>query len=124
MKAEITITDLSRHEGLLAFKEREAKVINSEHFHLHIVDLEKFESSFANLQYMTHILEKQNTTKRFNRLLDIRIKRLSDKYFRLKPLHRQKRGLLNPLGTFIKSITGNLDDTDLQLIKQTMDDSK
>lgn len=123
-RTEVTITDLSRHDGIIAFKEREAKIVNSEHFHLHIVDLEKFESSFQNLQYTIRLLEGKNTTKQITQLLDIRVKRLSDNYFRLKPIKRPKRGLMNPLGTIIKSLTGNLDDNDLQLIRQAIDESK
>lgn len=122
--AEVTITDLSRHDGIIAFSEREAKIITSQHFHLHIVDLEKFASSFTTLQYTVHQFERQNFTEPYRKTLDIRMKQIADNYNRLKPIHRQKRGLLNPLGTFIKSITGNLDDNDLQLIRETIENSK
>lgn len=122
--AEITITDLSRHEGIIAFGEREAKIIESQHFHLHVVDLEKFETSFTNLKYTLHQFERQNMTKPYHKTLDIRMQQLYDNYYRLKPIHRRKRGLFNPLGSFIKSVTGNLDDHDLQLIKETIEVSR
>lgn len=122
--AEVTITDVSRHDGFIAFSEKEAKIIISQHFHVHIVDLEKFESSFQNLQYTLHQIERHNTTQPFFKMLNIRMERLSDNFYRLKPVHRQKRGLLNPLGTFIKSLTGNLDDNDLLLIRQSMENSR
>ncbi|XP_055542342.1 uncharacterized protein LOC129728013 [Wyeomyia smithii] len=122
--AEVTITDLSRHEGIIAFSEREAKIITSQHFHLHIVDLEKFESSFTTLKYTIHQFERHNFTEPYRKMLDIRTKQISDNYNQLKPIRRQKRGILNPLGTFIKSITGNLNDNDLQLIRQAIKNSK
>lgn len=120
---DITITDLTRHEGIIAFEELEAKIIMSQHLHLHIVDMDMFKTSFANLKYALKLFEKQNSTERFHLTLDTRMKRLTDNFNRLIPNKRTKRGLLNPLGTFIKSITGNLDDNDLNMIKQTIDNT-
>lgn len=121
--AKVQITDLERNTGIIAFKENQAKILKTHHLHLHTVDLEKFQSSFENLKHTLKILKTYDTTKQFHDILEARMNSLSEILNRIKPIKRTRRGIFNPLGTFIKSITGNLDDNDLNEIRQAIDET-
>lgn len=120
----MTITDLSRHSGIIAFRERETKIIRSHHLHIHTIDTEKFQSNIEILNNTLKFLKQNNTMTEFNDVLDARITSLLESFYRLKPLKRSKRGILNPLGSIIKTITGNLDDDDLKDITHNLDLTK
>lgn len=120
----MTITDLSNHPGIIAFKERETKIIKSYHLHIHKVDVEKFQSNIRILNQTLKILKQNNTMTEYNDISDVRMTSLLESFFRLKPIKRSKRGILNPLGSIIKSITGNLDDNDMKDIKRSFDQTE
>ena len=111
-RTEVTLTDLTRHPGLMAFKERETKIIKSHHIHLHTIQLETFQSCFDNLRYTLKSLENNDDAKEFQEVLKIRMQGLLESFHKIQPITRPKRGLLNPLGSIIKSITGNMDYVD------------
>lgn len=119
---EISLTDLTRHPGLMAFKERESKIIQSYHLHLHIVHLERFQSCLDTMKYTLRSLDQNNSTKEFQEILNLRMQRILESFYRLKPFKRHRRGLFNPLGTVIKSITGNLDNNDIEDIRKTLNE--
>lgn len=123
-RTEITLTDLTRHPGLLAFEEREAKIIQSHRIHLHVIKLETFQGCFKNLEYTLKSLEHNDNMEEFREILQLRMKRLSELFQTLQPTKRHRRGLFNPLGTLLKTITGNMDDNDLNDIQETLNNFK
>ena len=51
-----------------------------------------------------------------------KLDRLTETYAHLQPITtRQKRGLINGIGSIINSITGNLDQDDLITVEKTID---
>lgn len=123
-ETEISLTDLTRHPGLMAFKERESKIIQSYHLHLHIVQLERFQSCLDAMRYTSRSLDQNNSTKEFQEILNLRMQRILESFYRLKPFKRHRRGLFNPLGTVIKSITGNLDNNDIEDIQKILSETQ
>lgn len=123
--AEIIITDLNRNDGFIAFKEYKTKIIRNLNLHLHIVNVENIQSNIDIISHALNIFYKNNSTQNFHKVLERRVMKLSDNFKRLKPLTpRHKRGLVNPIGTIIKSITGNLDNNDLYDINKQLDITK
>lgn len=123
-QTEIILTDLTRHPGLIAFEERETKVIKSYHLHLHVIQLEIFQSCFENLNYTLKSLGHSDDADEFREILQMRMNGLLESFRRIQPTkgHRHRRGIFNPLGTIIKSISGNLDNDDLQDIHKILGD--
>lgn len=86
---------------------------------IHIINVTNLEISFNSIK--TTILDtKLNVTNFYNpKNLKCQLLRLEDKINNLKPLHRQKRGLIDGLGTIIKQISGNMDHNDaIEINKQ------
>lgn len=122
--AEIIITDLNRNDGFVALQGKDTKIIQNLNLHLHTVNVEMIQGNIDLIAYALKIFCKNNLTSDFHKVLERRIIKLSENFQRLKPInHRQKRGLINALGTVIKSITGNLDNNDLFEINRRLDDS-
>lgn len=92
--AAVTITDLNRHSSIIAFREKETKIINAYHLHIHQIDTEKFQSNFEWLNHTLKLLKQHDTTKEFSDVLDVRMSSLSDIFSRLKPIKHSKRGVL------------------------------
>lgn len=85
---------------------------------LHIVKLDNYE------QTIDRITDSLNTFQHFDELQDtfnitkIKLLDLKNKFNSIKPSIRNKRGLINGLGTIIKSITGNMDARDAHHINE------
>ena len=88
--------------------------------HIHNINLEKFQSCFDTLNYTLKSLEQYEIADEFKNILQIRFNRLLENYFKIKRVKRVKRGLINPLGTVLKAITGNADNTDLVEIQNAL----
>jgi len=95
------------------------------------IDLQPVINEFNSLRNYTKILTLKLTSKSdfydeyINALtplcnIERRITMLLNQIFPYAFQQRQKRGLFNPLGSFIKSITGNLDQTDAELIDKNI----
>ena len=65
-----------------------------------------------NTEYYNGYLNSLNSLH----MLERKIEHLIEQILPFKNVHRNKRGLFNPLGTFIKSLTGNLDQNDAEQI--------
>lgn len=76
------------------------------------------------LNHTLKLLKKDNSSTEYNDVLDARMTSLLESFYKLKPINRTKRGILNPIGTIIKSITGNLDENDLNDIHKTFDQTE
>lgn len=121
--------------GLLEDQIGEAKFIDHFHNFLFTISLRDLEKTYNNALNNSYLISNQRNHfdfdnfnfKLFNKLifnLD-RIKETlgkisSDSKDNIKN-YRNKRGLVNGLGTIVKFITGNLDDSDLQTITENID---
>lgn len=111
---------LDGNPGILPIKEGQAyfqtdywTIVKTIHLEKIYNDLQYLSSNFEKLCNLidwntTHSHEFLNFKVHTEFLRDI----TNDKYEQLVPQKRYKRGLINPLGSFIKIITGNLDDDD------------
>ena len=101
-----------------------------DHFHSFIFsfNISDLESSYITLRSNLHFISSRGneinqvdrlTFKTFQKLISNldQVKQVLDKL----NYNRSKRGLVNGLGSIIKFITGNLDDTDLQVINNNLD---
>lgn len=114
---EIRLENLDNGPGLLPFKLGQAKLITHYHSFLQYIDL-------ADLEHQVNSIRDQISyfrTKLENNTLDlyeIQLDHLSKKLIKvdseLKGLepNRARRGLIDGLGSIIKSVTGNLDQSD------------
>lgn len=114
---DIRLDSLDNGPGILPFNLGATKIISHFHTFLQDIDLGKIESHVntvkAQLADATYKLSHRDST-----LFNYQIKHLYAKLDRVlmqldtfRPT-RIKRGLINPIGTIIKSISGNLDNDD------------
>lgn len=116
---EIRLESLDEGPGLLPFNLGQARLITHYHSFLQYIELTDIEyrldSVMTQLDYFQTKLDNQTFV-----LYELQINHLSYKLAKirsqLKTLepNRSKRGLVDGLGSVIKSITGNLDHTDAQ----------
>lgn len=116
---DIRLDNLDNGPGILPFKLGPTKIVSHHHTFLESInlkfiqqqiDLTKSQVSLAakNITNDNLVLFKYQVVHLFQKLDKISVQLDS-----LQPT-RSKRGLFNPLGSFIKSITGNLDQNDAQ----------
>lgn len=108
--------DVTNDNGLTVFKldtvriklgyERIIKKISISSIELNINHIEKIAKSFTIKDHLHETLSRKITTAR-------------EKLTSLQP-HRQKRGLINALGTVVKYIAGNPDQEDLEIIQHSL----
>lgn len=65
--------------------------------------------------------ENDNIFKQKIKTIQYKLDKLTETYRHLQPKTRQKRGLINGIGSIINSITGNLDQEDLHSLEKTID---
>lgn len=113
---QTTYKDVANDNGMIAFKienvriklgyERIIKKISLGTIEMNINHIEKIASSFKIRDHLHETLMRKIVIAR-------------EKVRSLQP-HRQKRGLINALGTVLKYIAGNPDQEDLQIIQQSI----
>lgn len=118
MRAEdIALSNLDNGPGILPFNLGSSKIISHHHSFLQIVNLEllKFsvESVHDNLQAISPQLNNKTLSlyEPHIEYLKYKLSKISDQLLTFG-LVRAKRGLIDGLGSVIKSISGNLDYTD------------
>ncbi|XP_047514474.1 uncharacterized protein LOC125055863 [Pieris napi] len=119
----LQLQKINRNPGLLPIKEGQAVVAYDRWTVIKILDFKAINNELKlNINnFLTLKTEVQNCfdTSLFNLhfqevqlqtsfIMNITV----EKYKQLVPTSKSKRGLLNPIGTFIKAITGNLDNED------------
>lgn len=118
---------MNDHPGILPFRLGTAQLESNRWTLVQNIDLSPLITKFHILKNQTENLSKniQNNTQYYEGYLNSfvslctfekRIENLIEQIIPFKYYHRTKRGLFNPLGTFIKSITGNLDQNDAEQI--------
>lgn len=119
---EVTITNLQNNPGILPYKLGSARVKSNTHSFIHYFDLEPIRKEIQTLKEINenltlaislglshpYYVELDN----FIRAISFQMITAEQKFNSLSPAHRVKRGLVNALGSIIKSISGNLDAED------------
>ncbi|KAJ8983435.1 hypothetical protein NQ317_013197 [Molorchus minor] len=124
---KVEITNLNKNPGILPFKLGNARVKVATHTFLHYYDLIPISNqiSILNQQYddVTKAIEKGLSSpyfyalQNFNRGILFQLESVKNKFNSVYPFYddkRVKRGLINGLGSIIKSISGNLDQEDAE----------
>lgn len=118
---------MNNHPGILPFKLGTAQLESNKWTFIQNFDLTPLIFKFHTIKNQTEKLSlsiKNNSeyynqyVNSFNSLttLEKRIENLIEQILPFKYAHKTKRGLFNPLGSFIKCITGNLDQNDAEQI--------
>lgn len=115
------IQDLTNSKGLLPMKLGTARIILGYNNLIHIIRLDQYQQATnkikQTLQNLEHVEPLQDSLSTTQAKLD----ELDHKLHTLFPNHRNRRGLVNGLGTLIKSITGNMDANDAAHLNQQIE---
>ena len=117
----IQILNLSNNPGLLTIKDGYSFLKTGNHKLFHIIDLEKYETVFRKLTLNIKGIKQFGNFTQLVELIEMKYSNTLTLYSDIQPKFRNKRGLLDFIGTGIKFITGNPDSTDLQEISQSLD---
>lgn len=115
---EIKIDSLENGPGLLPFQLGKTKIISHYHTFIQDINLEEIQSQVIILKTELTDITNNLTNTDFNmfkyqiRHLYYKLDKISTQLDIFRPTSRAKRGLIDPLGSIIKSITGNLDQND------------
>ena len=114
----IQIHDLSTNPGLISIKDGYSFLKIGNHKLFHIIDFTKYEPIFRKLTMNINGIKTLGNFTELTDLLDMKYSNTVTLFLDMKPRNRNKRGLLNFIGSGIKMITGNLDYTDYLEISQ------
>jgi len=123
----VTQKDISNNPGILPIKLGNAKLQTSSHNFLHFFNVEPL---FNEIKELTKHYEEikntvidpyyQQTLNNHFRIIEHYIQTLNELTKLFQPETRQKRGLINGLGSIIKQITGNMDSHDEDKITEAL----
>lgn len=109
---KLEIHNLTDNYGLLPLRLGHAKVIETYKRFIHIINLTNYEQSIEEIRKSLDTLENDQTNSDTVKIANIKFSQLELKLQTLLPKHKLKRGLIDGLGTIIKTITGNMDAND------------
>lgn len=101
-----------------------ARVIQTHKNLLHIVKLDSYERTIDRISESLDTLTNFDELKDSINITKIKLQNVKQKLKTLKPNIRNKRGLVNGLGSFIKIITGNMDARDADRLNKEIDGLK
>lgn len=119
MAAATMYRDITSTNGLIAFKLGPARIKVGYNRMIHKVNLDEIRKNLEQIERLSHNL---SATDHLMDTFDFKLKRAHNKLKNLSP-KRQRRGLINGLGTLVKFIAGNPDQDDLDLINSKKDKS-
>lgn len=114
---EIRLESLDEGPGLLPFKLGQMKITTHHHTFIQYIQLSNIENNVHSLQTQLRNCQNQMTNDTYA-LYEIQLEYLANKLgnvlkqLRSSEPNRAKRGLVDGLGSIIKSLTGNLDHED------------
>lgn len=127
---EVQITNLNKNPGILPYKLGPARIKTKTHTFIHYYDLEPIRNEINILKEeyknITETIRSKLSNpqieelENFDRALWFQLNAVEQKFNSLMPNIRVKRGLIDGLGSIIKSITGNLDANDAQHYDQAI----
>jgi hypothetical protein len=106
------IHDLTNSNGLVPLNLGPAKLIQTHANFLHIIKLDQYQQNIRNLDTSIKSLETVPFMEQSLNVTKLNLQLLQNKLQNLMPTFRYRRGLINGLGSVIKSITGNMDAYD------------
>lgn len=106
------IQNLSDNMGILPMKLGTARTIKAYNNLIHVVRLDAYETNINKIANSLTAFDKIGDLKDSLTILNVKVTELKAKLQTLMPRLRNKRGLVNGLGSVIKSITGNMDADD------------
>ena len=112
------MANLNHHNGILPIKLGEAKIILTYKNLVHIVKLDDYANSIDLIRRTLDSLVDTNSLNPLKNILNLKILELEKKLNTLLPKHRNKRGIINGLGSIIKIISGNMDADDAKRINE------
>lgn len=115
------IQDLTNSKGLLPMKLGAARIILGYTNLLHIVRLDQYQETIDKIRNTLQNFEHADIMNDSLTTTQAKLDELDHKLHTLFPNHRNKRGLINGLGTLIKSITGNMDSNDAIRLNQQIE---
>lgn len=125
----MTITNMDNNKGIIPIKLYSARIISGYARLLHVISWNKYEINIddikVNINSMNTLIESDLTInilyKYKLQIMKHKFEILTETYNHFRVNTRQKRGLIDGLGTIIHAITGNLDQDDLKDIGQAID---
>ncbi|XP_062534146.1 uncharacterized protein LOC134203290 [Armigeres subalbatus] len=120
--ADIQIHDLTHNPGLLMLQNGNSLIKTGHHKVYHEIDLDKYAPLLDKIHNIINGLKIFPNFKDMTDLLQDRYLTVVNQFHNLYPKKREKRGLLNFIGTGIKLITGNLDENDLIQINKDINE--
>jgi hypothetical protein len=124
---EVQIQNLNNNPGILPFKLGHAKIKIASHTFLHYINLKPIKNKVDYLNHKISEFKKvveSAQSKSYHELINQyehikhQMKVINKKLNIFYPLNRQKRGIINPLGSLVKFISGNMDNDDAQEIHE------
>lgn len=121
-RAQVEIEDLTNNPGLMTLRTNDARIIDEHHKLVHEVNLLNFDSNIRNIKdNIDFITKDDNCNHMMVDTLKHKLIMLESSFDVIKPNFRNKRGLINVLGSGIKFITGNMDNDDAIEIKNSIE---
>ena len=114
----IEIFNFPKDRGVLTLRLGPSRSITNYNNLIHIVNLEDYENNIQQITNTLNLFEKKATYTNSIHVTKLKLKELTNKFATLYPMKRNKRGLINGLGSTIKFITGNMDAQDAQTINE------
>lgn len=101
----------------------QARLNNGHLKYIHIIDLDEYDRTLNNLGQTLNLIQDPDVDILKNTTL-AKFRNLQTKLRTLYPKSRAKRGLVNGLGTVIKTITGNMDAEDANRLNELIQEIK
>ncbi|XP_052742649.1 uncharacterized protein LOC128198925 [Bicyclus anynana] len=126
---EVKLENLDEGPGVLPFKLGPTRIISHYHSFIQSINLQDIETKVNSVINQLDAIEPVLSNKT-NSLFSPHIQYLTNKAYSVLEqlqsfeIHRTKRGLVDGLGSIVKSITGNLDQTDALHYNQAIKDLK
>lgn len=116
---------MTNNRGLLPLKLGDARIIETHSKLIHIVNITDYELNIELIQQNIERIINQTENRIQYRpkftILKQKLNILLNNLDLIKPRHRLKRGLINGLGSIVKTITGNMDHDDYMEINRNID---
>lgn len=114
----IQIHDITNNPGALTLSAGEGRILEGYNRLLHTVDLNELGVTIGILESL--VLKINSSTGDFSKLIDHKLKEISNTYKALLPNTSRNKRSIETLGSAIKFITGNLDAQDLRQINSNI----
>lgn len=115
------VQDLTNNKGLLPLELGTARTIRTYNNLIHIVKLDDYRQNIDKIKDSLRTLNNTDGLTDSIELTKFKLKELENRLHALTPRSRNRRGLINGLGTIIKAITGNMDANDAKKLNDEIE---